>query len=360
MLAYSFALVATILCVISVTPLIISLACRYHIVDSSTTAPQRKRQPAPVPLLGGLAVYISLAFMGVMLWYLTPLLSQGFLHTKELLALFLGATVIVVGGYLDDRYHLPPQLSVLAPIVAAIIVVLSGVGVNFITSPWGGVVRIDIIKLPWVNSVGIPFSIGAMLFTFFWMMGAMYTTKIMDGLDGLVAGVTAIGALILVGLSLRPPVLQPDTAMLSLLVAAAFFGFLFFNWSPAKIYLGEGGSVLAGFLLGSIAIIAGGKIATTALILGMPILDVLWAIIRRWRSGYSPFTMADRQHVHFQLLDTGLTVRQVVLLAYSFTALIGLSALYLPSRGKFATLLILPIVFIVLIWRLTRKRVTAT
>lgn len=342
------------ICCAVLTPLILRFAKGHQILDNPASAPDRKKQPRPVPLLGGSAIYLTIFGLVVAFMFATSYLNQGFLHWREILALLLGGVVIMIGGYLDDRYHLPPRWSIVAPIIAALIVVVSGIGVNFVTSPLGGVIRIDILKLPWVNSVGIPLSLGAMGFTFLWLMGAMYTTKIMDGLDGLVSGVTAISALVLVGLSLRPPVLQPDTALLAAIIAGAFIGFLYYNWSPARMYLGEGGSLLAGFLLSVVAVISGGKIATTALMLGIPMLDVAWSIIRRVLSGRS-MASADNKHLHFQLLNVGLSTRQVVMLAYVFTAVVGLAAIFLHSRGKLATLLILPVIFLLVILRLTQK-----
>ena len=109
----------------------------------------------------------------------------------------------------------------------------------------------------------------------------MYTTKFLDGLDGLVSGLSVIGGLIVAGLCLFTKFFQPEIATISLIFAGACAGFLIFNFYPAKIFLGEGGSLFCGFILGTLAIISGGKIATTLLILGIPILDLIWVILRR-------------------------------------------------------------------------------
>jgi UDP-GlcNAc:undecaprenyl-phosphate GlcNAc-1-phosphate transferase len=186
---------------------------------------------------------------------------------------------------------------------------------------------------------GIPYRLTLLadLFTVAWLMGMTYTTKFLDGIDGLVSGITVIGALVIGAVSVMQEVAQPDTALLALMVAGAFAGFLLFNAFPARVFLGEGGSTMAGFLLGTLAIISGGKIATTLLILGLPILDAAVVLIRRVLSGKSP-TTADRSHLHFKLLDIGLTQRQTVLFFWLIAALFGVSTLVLRGPEKLAAL----------------------
>ena len=162
----------------------------------------------------------------------------------------------------------------------------------------------------------------------------MYTTKLLDGVDGLVSGVSAIGAFVIFLFTMTAKYYQPDIGLAALILSAACFGFLVFNWHPAKIFLGEGGSLFLGFILGALAIISGGKIAIALLIMGIPILDVVWTIIRRLAAGNNPFRFADRRHLHFRLLDAGLGPRKTVLTYYGFSLLFGLAALFLQSRGK--------------------------
>jgi len=208
---------------------------------------------------------------------------------------------------------------------------------------------LDSIKFTVFTIKGIPYALTLLadLFTLLWLTGMMYTTKFLDGLDGLVSGVTVIGSVIIFILSLSQEVLQADTALLAALVAVVFLGFLFFNWHPAKIFLGESGSLFAGFILGVLAIISGGKIATALLILGVPIFDVLWVIFRRFFEKKSPF-LADRQHLHLRLLDIGLSHRQVVLILYTLTTIFGVSALFLQSKQKAYVLLLLLTIMIIL------------
>jgi UDP-GlcNAc:undecaprenyl-phosphate GlcNAc-1-phosphate transferase len=137
------------------------------------------------------------------------------------------------------------------------------------------------------------------------------------------------------------------TSILCLLLAGALLGFLRFNWHPAKIFLGEGGATFVGFMLGCLAIISGGKIATALLIMGMPILDVVLVIGRRILSGRHSYE-GDRGHLHFRLLDAGLTQPQAVLILYLLSLIFGLSSLFLQSKDKMMALLILLIITIII------------
>jgi UDP-GlcNAc:undecaprenyl-phosphate GlcNAc-1-phosphate transferase len=142
---------------------------------------------------------------------------------------------------------------------------------------------------------------------------------------------------------------------LCLIFGGCALGFLIWNFYPAKIFLGEGGSTFLGFMLGVLAIISGAKIATTLLIMGIPILDVLWVIIRRiFKEKKSPF-LADKKHLHFRLLDAGLNQRQAVLFLYLLTLLFGASAIFQKTLGKLVTLGILIIVMMFLGWWVIKR-----
>jgi UDP-GlcNAc:undecaprenyl-phosphate GlcNAc-1-phosphate transferase len=173
-----------------------------------------------------------------------------------------------------------------------------------------------------------------------WMMGMIFTTKFLDGLDGLCAGISLIGGLTLFTLSLLPKVNQPMTAILAIIFVGSLLGFLFYGFYPASIFLGESGSTFCGFILGVLAIILGGKIATALLVMGIPILDVAWAIVRRLWYKQSPFK-ADKSHLHHRLLDIGLSQKQTVLLLYGISAIFGFTAVFLQSFGKLIALIIL-------------------
>lgn len=322
------------------------------IVDRPESDPQRKIQRKPVPLLGGLALYITIVLVVLGYTLFTDRVLGGYLLPKHLIGLAIAGALLMSGGYLDDRYRLAPGKQIWWPIAAVLVVVGVGVGVTYVTNPFGGVLWLDQVhwQLLSINATPYHLVLFADLFTFAWLMGMMYTTKFLDGLDGLVSGITTIGALVLFFLSISQEVAQPETALLAIILAGACAGFLIFNFHPARIFLGEGGSVFTGFMLGVLAIISGAKIATAMLIMGIPILDVAWVIMRRLWRRESPFRTADTKHLHFQLLGVGFTQRTVVLLLYSITIVFGGAAIFLSSsQEKLRALVILVGVMIALV-----------
>lgn len=331
------------------TPLVGRWALRRHIVDNANLAPERKIHPLPIPLGGGLAIFLAFTLVSWAIALLTPDLFGGFFLPKYLVGITVAGGILIVGGYLDDRFHFTARRQIFFPILAALVTIAVGIGVTYITNPFGGTV--DLSHPTWqifsLNGRSYRLMLFADLFAFAWLLATTYTTKILDGLDGLVAGVTTIGGIIITVLSLTKEVTQPETALLAVILAGAAAGFLIWNWHPAKIFLGEGGSTYTGFMLGTLAIIAGGKIATALLILGIPALDVGWAIIRRL-TGKRKATQADRGHLHFRLLDAGLTVRQAVLLLYTVTAVFGSVTLVTRGEQKVYALIALALVMITL------------
>jgi len=329
-----------------VTPLVRRLSWRLGVVDKP--GGERKLHGRPVALLGGLAIFLAIA-LSVVASVALGWLPGEHIKGKYLAGIIAAALILAVGGMLDDAYDLPPARQIAWPVLAALVIVASGIGIKYITNPLGGQIFLDRYAVTALWFGGIPYKISliADLFTVCWLLGMTYTTKFLDGLDGLVSGITVIGALVIAAVSMMKEVSQPDTAALALIVAAAFFGFLLFNASPASIFLGEGGSTMAGFLLGTLAIISGGKIATTLLVVGLPLFDALFVIFRRVRQRRSP-TSGDRSHLHFRLLDLGFTPRQVVLFYYFVAALFGTSTLILKGWEKLAAIGLLASVLIAL------------
>jgi len=333
------------------TVLVRAAALKANIVDRPEAAPDRKIHTKPVALLGGMAIFIGFFACIAFLSGHSGIITGTGILPKYLWGLFIGGCFLMIGGFLDDRYHLSPKLQFIFPLLATLTVIMSGIGITTITNPLEGVIALDTVNITMFSWRGIPYhlTLWADLFTLVWILGMTYTTKFLDGLDGLVSGITVIGSLAVYALSIRPPVLQADTANLALVLAGACAGFLIFNWHPAKIFLGEGGSLLAGFLLGSLAIISGGKIATALLIMGIPILDVAWVIIRRlFIEHRSPFKYADRKHLHFRLLDVGFSHRSAVLFLYFLTATFGATAVLLHGVQKLIALACLLVVMLAL------------
>ncbi len=338
------------------TPVTMLIARRWGAIDDPSTAPDRKRHTKPIPLLGGLAVIVS-SWITWGALYQQHYFTGIDLPTKYILSLILAGALIGIGGALDDRYRLTAQQQIWWTIAAVTIVVAAGIGVKFITNPLGGIIDLTAIQWTIFRWHGLPYqlTLWADVFTIIWLLGASYTTKILDGLDGLVTGLGVLGSLIVFLLTLRPEVNQPGVGLLALSLVGALTGFLFWNWHPAKVFLGESGSLYIGFMLGILSIISGGKIATALLILGLPIIDLLWVIIQRLRNHRSPFTSADRFHLHFRLLDAGLSVRQSVTTILTLVTLFGFSTLYVSGRQKVEVLGALLLVMILLVWWVMRR-----
>lgn len=316
-------------------------ALRRSIVDSPERSPDRKIHARPTPLLGGLAIFAAMALVTAGYALFTEAVLGGYMQLKYLVGIGIAGSLIMIGGYLDDRYDLKPHYQILWPFLACVVVIGSGIGIDYITNPFGGTWELDTVRFQVLSWDGTPYYIVliADLFAIVWLMGMMYTTKFLDGLDGLVSGVTTIAAIVLFLLSINQNVAQPETGLLAVILAGACLGFLIFNFHPARIFLGEGGSLFAGFMLGVLAIISGAKIATALLIMGIPILDVVWVIVRRlFFEKRSPFTTADRKHLHYRLLDIGLSHRGAVILLYVLSLLFGITALFLGSEGKLIAL----------------------
>jgi len=323
------------------TPLVRELSLKFKIYDIPSEP--RKIHNQPVPLLGGLAIFLTF-FLVSLMFYRAGYLTDGQIKPLLIIGVWLGGLVLMIGGFLDDKYKLKPQVSIIFPILAALIVIFFGLKIGYVTNPLGGLLYLG----------GTVFSPALI---FFWLLGMMYTTKFLDGLDGLTSGISVIGSIILFLVSLFWDVPLSGTSILCLILGGCALGFLIWNFHPAKIFLGEGGSTFLGFMLGVLAIISGAKIATTLLIMGIPILDVIWVIIRRvLLEKKSPF-LGDKKHLHFRLLDAGLNQRQAVLLLYLLTLAFGASAIFQQTFGKLITLGILLLVMIALgLWVVIRYK----
>ena len=309
----------------------------------------RHQHAKPTPLLGGVAVFFGV-LLALALTY--SHLLVGSLVPRHWLFVLAGALLLVVGGILDDKYKLKPGIQLVIPVLAAILVVMGGVNIEKISNPFGGFIYLDHWQIPLfkIGSFTRHIVVWSDLLVILWLVGMMFTTKLLDGLDGLVSGVGVIASLIIFAFTMSTRWYQPDIAWAALVLAGACAGFLYWNWYPAKQFLGESGALLIGFLLGVLSIISGGKFAVALLIMGIPILDVAWTIVRRSLNKQNPFRSADRQHLHFRLLDAGLSVRQAVSVFYGFAALFGSLALFLQSKGKLLLLVVALLVMAALLF----------
>ncbi|MBI2632860.1 MAG: undecaprenyl/decaprenyl-phosphate alpha-N-acetylglucosaminyl 1-phosphate transferase, partial [Parcubacteria group bacterium] len=276
------------------------IAERLKIFDYPESDALRKIHKGPIPLLGGMAIYFSFVIIALAVaFFITAIIKEkgiefsGKFPFKHLIGIIIGGGILMIGGFFDDRYRLSPKKQLIAPFLAILTIIVSGIGVHQINNPFSGsiggssIFPLDVIKLKIISVGGIPyfFSPFADVLTLAWLFALMYTTKLLDGLDGLTAGLGTIGAIIIFLFSTVSRFAQPDVAFLSSIMVGAFAGFLVWNWHPARLFLGEGGSLFVGFMLGVLAIVSGAKIATTLFIVALPLIDLVWTIVRRARAG---------------------------------------------------------------------------
>ncbi|HVO42836.1 MAG TPA: MraY family glycosyltransferase [Aggregatilineales bacterium] len=248
----------------------------------------------------------------------------------RLAGLLLGGTFICIFGVLDDRFTFPPLPQYIAQLLAAAIGVACLIFIQKFHNPITG----DLTELPYVVTVAI---------SLFWLGLMMNTLNWLDGVDGLAAGVTFIAAGLLFIHMLRVegqfqnPTAQYSVSLLPLALMGATLGFLLFNWYPASIFMG-GGAYFLGYTIGSLGIIGGAKLATVLLVMGLPLLDVLWQIVRRVVEGRNP-GLGDRGHIHFRLIDAHVSPRLIAGGYYLVCATFGAIALVIPtSQSQFKLL----------------------
>lgn len=266
---------------------------------------------------------------------------------RRLAAVAAGTVFVFLFGLWDDRHELAAWPQFAAQAVAATIAIAGTVFIERFTNPLTNELVVIPEVLPFFGW-GVVFAI-----TVFWVMGMMNTVNWLDGLDGLAAGVGFIAATLFAIHSYRLG--QPEIALFPTALAGACLGFLPYNFYPARVFLGTAGAMVLGYALATLSILAPARIATALLVLGIPIVDVAWLIVNRWRRGESP-THAGRDHLHYRLLDLGLNQRQIVLIYYLFCLFFGGLALLAPSRlFKLLALLVLGIGTLIALWWLSRN-----
>ncbi len=302
----------------ALTPIAARIGLRLNMADDPGG---RRQHTGRIARTGGIALYIS--------FVATILISQALNlprsdpnESTRLIGLLIGTTIMFVFGLIDDRVELKPGLQFVAQFSASIVAIGSLIIVERFNNPLS-TEPLTILQ-PWQY---IPL-------TLFWLMGMMNTVNWLDGLDGLAAGIAAIFSIILVLAMLHETASQqPQISLtpLPLALLGATLGFLPYNFHPARVFMGSSGAMMLGFALGSLGIIGGAKVATVLLVLAVPILDVAWLIVSRIRRHRSPM-QGGRDHLHFRLLDLGLSQRQIVIGYWIVSALFGVLALLIEAR----------------------------
>lgn len=301
-----------------VTPLVINLAHKIGAID--VPKDNRRVHKEPIPRLGGLAIFAGFAVSAIV--FIEP--------TQELLAIMLSSILIVGMGVIDDTTPLKAKTKLAIQIIAAGIVVWAGVRIEFFTNPFHE-------GLVWLNMLSIPITI-------FWIVGITNTVNLIDGLDGLAAGISAIAAITLTVVAILSN--QYVTAVLLMAVAGGAVGFLPHNFNPAKIFMGDTGSLFLGFILSVAAVegtIKGATVLAVAIplfALAIPILDTSFAIVRRFLAG-KPIMEADKGHLHHRLLAKGISQKKTVLILYAIAAVLGASSLLILRSDYLAAALVI-------------------
>ena len=309
------------------TPRIRRVVLRHRIVDRPGARRVNRR---PIPRSGGLAVAASFLFVagGFLIVNdqanLIPVPPS--LRPLDVAALLLGGAVAAALGAMDDLFNLRARWQFLGQFALASGAVVLGIGIDVVNNPFGP----GVWRFPGVIAVG---------FTIFWIMGMINSINWIDGLDGLSSGVSIIAAVTLGLISLSTRVNQPLIAVLCFILAGALLGFLRWNFYPARIFAGTSGVQFVGYTLAVLSILGTAKVAVALLVLGVPIIDTFWIIVRRLSQGRSPFT-PDRQHIHHRLLDMGLSHRQTVLVIYGLCAALAVLALVLTGASLLYTFLV--------------------
>ncbi|MCL4418913.1 undecaprenyl/decaprenyl-phosphate alpha-N-acetylglucosaminyl 1-phosphate transferase [Patescibacteria group bacterium] len=319
------------------TPISLIFLRKLGIVDD----PSSHKHPAiihkyPIPRGGGIPLFMGVAIAG---FFFLPL-------TKIVVALFFASAISLIIGVLDDKFDISPYARFFVNIVAAGIVVGSGVGMPFVTNPFGGILYLNTFRIAFDFFGHHSILIFSDIIALIWIVWVMNMLNWSKGVDGQMPGIIAISAIVIGLLSLRFPVIDQAnfiSARLSFILAGAAMGFLIFNFYPAKIFPGYGATAIY-LLLATVSILSSAKLATAILVMGVPMIDGAFTISRRIITGRSPF-WHDKKHLHHLLLHLGFGQRRIALFYWIISAILGSLSLLLSSRGKgFAVIMVIIIV----------------
>lgn len=330
------------------TPIVILYYRKKGWIDDPRTQKHIKKitHYNPVTRGGGVPILISLLISSLIL---IPM-------SKYLAAVLIGALILAAVGVWDDVKNLSPYFRLFTGLLAALVVVASGIGIAYITSPFGdagSVINLDTWQI-WFEIGGQIRSIWVWsdLFALIWIVWMMNMVNWSKGVDGQMPGFVSIAAAIIAILSLRfnQDITQIQVTILALITSGSFLGLLFWNAYPQKIMPGYGAGSLAGYLLAVLSILSGAKVATLLLVLIVPTIDAVFTIVRRISRGRSP-VWGDRKHLHHLLLDRGWSKKQIAYFYWLVTAGVGLLSLFLDSVQKIYSLVFLSGTIIgILLW----------
>ncbi|MBU1129783.1 undecaprenyl/decaprenyl-phosphate alpha-N-acetylglucosaminyl 1-phosphate transferase [Patescibacteria group bacterium] len=280
----------------------------------------------PVPRGGGIPIFIAIA-----------LTTLSFLpKDKHLVGILLAAFFALIVGLWDDIKDISPRLRLLTNVITALIVISSGIGISFLSNPFGGVIDLSHFQINFTFFGPHSIWIFSDLLALFWIVSCMNIVGWSAGVEGQLPGFVSISAIFISILALKhsTDIAQWPVIILAGAITGAYLGFLPFNFFPQKIQPGYSGKSLAGFFLAVLAILSGAKLATVIFLLGIPILDAVFTIIRRILNK-KPLYLSDDQHLHHQLLKLGWSRKKIALTYWLFSLILGSIALFLNSQQKF-------------------------
>jgi len=320
-------LIAAFVASILLTPLVKRLAFRIGAVDAPN---YRKVHARIMPRLGGLAIFLAF-IIGVAILY-SYLIQTKNGNSEYLIAIIIGACIIVVTGVIDDMREISAKAKMIGQLGAALIVVFVGG------------IQIDMVNLPFLGT--LDFGLLSIPLTIIWIVGITNAVNLIDGLDGLAAGVSTIALITLAVMAF----IMSNMFVLAIaaILAVASLGFLFYNFHPAKIFMGDTGALFLGFMISVLALLGFKNVTFVSLIipiiiLGVPISDTFFAIVRRVRMK-KKWSDPDKSHLHHRLLDMGFTHRQTVLIIYGIAVMFGLAAIIFSMAKVWGAILLVAVI----------------
>jgi UDP-GlcNAc:undecaprenyl-phosphate GlcNAc-1-phosphate transferase len=319
-------IIAAFVASILLTPLVKRLAFKIGAVDAPN---YRKVHARIMPRLGGLAIFLSFL---IAVAIFQPILIINENGSNFLLAIIIGACIIVATGVVDDMREISAKAKLVGQLIAALIVIfVGGIQIDMITLPFVGELNFGFLSIP---------------LTIIWIVGITNAINLIDGLDGLAAGVSTIALITLAVMA----IIMHNMFVLAIaaILAAATFGFLFYNFHPAKIFMGDTGALFLGFMISVLALLGFKNVTVVSLIipviiLGVPISDTFFAIVRRVRMK-KKWSDPDKSHLHHRLLDMGFTHRQTVLIIYGIAIMFGLAAIIFSMAKVWGAILLVAVI----------------
>lgn len=328
-----------------ITPLTIWLFTKMgFVVDPKKSPHPAHIHKTPVPKGGGLVIFVAV--------FLT--LAFFLKADRHLIAIALAAGITIIAGLVDDIWGMNPYVRLLINFVAVGVIVASGIGIAYVSNPMGGIIDLTYPRLGF-DLLGRHREIWVLadIFALLWIPILMNAINWSSGVDGQISGVVTISALVvgIISLTYSADITQWPVATLAFALAGAFAGLTVFHFYPQKIMPGYSATSLAGLLLGVISILATAKVGTVLVVLGVPLIDFGYLVIRRLVSGRSP-VWGDRNHLHHKLLDMGWGKRRVALFYWLITAILGVAAVKFEARSKLLIMIILVIsMFLFVLWQ---------